>query len=292
MTSERVSRAPRIGRCLAALLLGGTLVGLAVAASSVPDLFARADAAFEARHVPERMAEAIAGYEALLPELPDLSVQSRAYVLNRLAQLCYEVTTFIPGDTPEDRVSFEKGRDYGLRSLRLDAGFARHEEADFAAAVSTVSDPAALLWTADNWGGLCGMNPLEGFLHLRNVRTLYERCLVVSETYWGASAHNALGALLVVTPVPFGGDPEAGRAHLEAAIALAPSYLQNRVVYAQYWGFTYNAFGAVNGVRDAGLIDRELTAVLDAPLGDWPFWNREAKKEAEDLLRRLDEMGR
>jgi len=56
------------------------------------------------------------------------------------------------------------------------------------------------------------------------------------------------------------------------------------VVYAQYWGFTYDLFGKVNGIRDRDLIDRELNLVLDAPVGDWPFWNREAKREAEALL--------
>jgi len=272
-------------------LLGGTVIGLATSETPVTDILARADAAFDVRYIQEQMAEAIRGYESLLPTLDTLSVQSQTYVLDRLALLCYEATTFTLGNTPEDRRWFERGKAYGLRSLRLNAAFAQHETRDFATAVSGVTDPAALLWTANNWGGLCGMNPIEGLLHFKEVRALYERCLAVTETYWGASAHNALGALLVVTPVPLGGDPEKGKTHLEAAIALAPTYLQNRVVFAQYWGFTYDVFGNVNGVRDAALTERELTFVLTAPLGDWPFWNREAKKEAEILLLRVEEMG-
>jgi hypothetical protein len=45
----------------------------------------------------------------------------------------------------------------------------------------------------------------------------------------------------------------------------------------------------MNGVRDRELIERELSFVLEAPIGRWPFWNREAKKEAELLLKKLEE---
>ncbi|MBE0634780.1 hypothetical protein IH601_02115, partial [Candidatus Bipolaricaulota bacterium] len=57
-----------------------------------------------------------------------------------------------------------------------------------------------------------------------------------------------------------------------------------------YWGFTYNFFGQMTGIRDADLVERELTLVLDASIGDWPFWNREAKKNAAHLLETLQEM--
>jgi len=257
---------------------------------SLSELIADARSAFEERFAQERMFEAIAAYESILAQLDPSRTQSASFVLDRLAQLCYEATTFSPGNTEEDRALFERGKAYGLRSLRLNPEFAQNEDDDFAAAVAHATDPAALLWTADNWGALCGMNPIEGLLQFGKVRTLYERCLAVDESYWGASAHNALGAMLVVTPGPFGGDPEAGIAHLETAVALAPDYLLNRVVRAQYWGFSFDFFGRIDGVRDAAFISSELCAVLDAPVGDWPFWNREAHREAEILLRKLEEL--
>ncbi len=249
----------------------------------------RGETAFEGRFAAEQMAEAIAAYEAALPDLESLPIETRAFVLDRLAQLQYELTTFSPGDTPDDRVAFQKGKDYGLRSLRLNPGFAALENDDFEAAVAHVTDPAALLWTADNWGALFHYDPIGGMFNIGKVRALYERCLAVDEGYWGASAHNALGAMLVVTPRAFGGDTDAGRDHLERALSLDPAYLENRVVYAQYWGFSYDLFGNVNGVRDATFAEEQLQAVLDAPIGDWPFWNREAKLEAEALLNRLRE---
>jgi len=257
-------------------------------------LLADARSAFEQRHIEEQLIEALRLYETALELAPTSQTASQrasvAEILNRLSQLCYEATTFSPGNTDEDHLLFERGRSYGLERLRLSPGFAAAESDDFATAVSFVDDPAALLWTADNWGALCGMNPIEGLLQFGKVRTLYERCLEVEETYWGASAHNALGALLVVTPAALGGDPDAGIAHLETAVELAPDYLLNRVVRAQYWGFTYDFFGQIDGVRNAPFVEAELIAVLAQPIGDWPFWNREAWVEAEALLRTLEEM--
>lgn len=281
-----------LGMLIFAIEIGiriGIGIGATMQAGASPEeLLAQAEAAFQQRFIQEKMEEAIAAYEALLPTLAALPVQSQAFVLDRLAQLYYELTTFSPGDTPEDKELFLKGKEYGLRSLRLNPQFKALERSNFAKAVSYITDPAALLWTADNWGAIFGYEPLQGMAGVGKVKALYERCLEVQEDYWGASCHNALGALLVTTPDFLGGDLQAGKEHLERAIALAPDYLENHVVYAQYWGFTYDFFGNVNGVRDRELIERELNFVLQAPIGKWPFWNREAKKEAQRLLKLLE----
>ncbi|MFQ6034069.1 MAG: TRAP transporter TatT component family protein, partial [Candidatus Bipolaricaulia bacterium] len=273
-------------------LLGAAawLAGQAMADGGTPEeLIAQANAAFAARFDEGEMREAIADYEAVLPYLDGLAVQSQAFVLDRLSQAYYELTTFSEGSPPEDRGLFAQGKGYGFQSLALNPGFAEWQDRDFKRALSSVADPAALLWTADNWGAIFGYDPWQGMNNVGKVKALYERCLEVDEAYWGASCHNALGALLVTTPDFLGGDLQAGKEHLERAIALAPDYLENHVVYAQYWGFTYDTFGKMNGIRDRALIERELGLVLEAPIGRWPFWNREAKKEAAALLERLKE---
>jgi len=276
---------------LVGVVLSAALFGLSATASegSLSELVERADAAFRERFFEGRMKEAIAFYELILG-LDPLPVQSQAFVLNSLSQLCYELTTFSEGDTPQDRHLLLKGKDYGLRGLRLVPGFVEWEEEDFRKAVGVAGDPAALLWTANNWGALFEYDPLQGIFGVNSVRAMYERCLAIEESYWGASAHNALGALLIVVPEILGGDVEKGKRHLERAVTLNPDYLENRVVYAQYWGFAYDFLGNVNGIRDRALIERELGLVLEAPIGDWPFWNREAKKEVQILLAQLREL--
>jgi hypothetical protein len=282
---------PRTVACLS------TAVLLAVASAAIAwgeetpltDWIERGNAAFDERFSPEKMDEAIAAYETALATFESLPPETHAFVLNRLTQLSYERTTFTPGNTPDDKLAFQAGKNYGLLSLRLNPAFAAMEEDDFDAAVAAVTDPSALLWTADNWGALFAYDPIGGMFQIGKVRALYERCLEIDETYWGASAHNALGAMLVVTPTALGGDEAAGLDHLERAVALDPTYLINRVVRAQYWGFTYDLFGNINGIRDAAFVEEQLGIVLDAPIADWPFWNREAQREAQDLLAELEE---
>jgi len=264
--------------CLSVLFLSA----LPGASGSPPNLLAQADAAFSERFEPARMEEAISYYEEALSIVP---IQSEGFVLDRLAQCCYEMTTFSPGNTPDDKDLFEKGKEYGLRSLRLNPDFARLEEKDFVEAVGYITDPAALLWTANNWGALFSYDPLLGMIDVGKVKALYERGIEIAEDYWGGSFHNALGAMLVTLPSFLGGSVEEGRSHLERAIEISPDYLENHVVYAQYWGFTYDLFGKASGIRDPELIERELDFILSAQIGDWPFWNREAKKEAEALLK-------
>ncbi len=257
---------------------------------SLVDRVAEADAAFTVRYVQENLLQALSRYEDVLPELADLGIQSQATVLNRLSQLCYEATVFSEGDTSEDGALFERGKAYGFQSLRLNPHFEASETSGFRDAVSHVTDPAALHWTASNWGKLCGMNPIEGLLQQGKVLALFSRSVEIDPGYFGGSSASSLGSLLIMSPAALGGDAEAGLALIEDAIALNPAYLSNRTILAEYWGFTYGYFGQLTGIRDAELIERELTAVLEAELGTWLFWNRQAKANAERLLRQLEEM--
>lgn len=271
------------------ILLFASLASVAGAESPM-DLIVQADFFYMTRQVEEDMTQAIALFEAVIPDLDTLSMNSQSYVLNRLSQLYYEATMFSEGDTSDDGELFEKGKAYGLQSLRLNQQFAEIENQDFNQAVSYATDAAALHWTASNWGKLCGMNPIQGLLQQDSVLALFSRCVEVDREYWGGSSSSSLGSLLIMSPSALGGDKEAGLALVEDSITLDPSYLSNRVILAEYWGFTYNFLGQLTGVRDAELIERELAIVLDAEVGDWFFWNLQAKKLAAKLLAQLQEM--
>ena len=276
--------------CLAILLALSTGVVTILGTDSPPDLIAQADLAYTTRYLQESMAQAIALYEAVLPDLDTLSAWSQAYVLNRLSQLCYEAAMFTEGNTPEDKELFTQGKAYGFQSLRLNEEFVAHESSGFEEALSYVTDAAALHWTANNWGMLCGMNPIQGLLQQGSVLALFARCVELDPDFWGGSAASALGSLLIMVPRPLGGDDEAGLALVEDSILMDPSYLHNRIILAEYWGFTYGYFGQLTGIRDAELIERELALVLEGEIGDWPFWNRQAKIAAERLLTQLREI--
>jgi hypothetical protein len=157
-------------------------------------------------------------------------------------------------------------------------------------AIAVATNIAALHWTASNWGIICGINPIVGLLQQENVLAMFRRAVDLDPSYWGASPSSSLGSLLIMSPEFFGGDPETGLALIESSIESDPTYLPNHVVLAQYWGFTYGYYGNLTGVRDADLIERELALVLNADVDGWPFWNRNAKRNAQRLLDQLHEM--
>ena len=279
---SHVSRPPICGLALVFLLFAGFVSALGE--DSPMDLIAQADLAYTTRYLQESMTEAIALYEAVLPNLDTLSDWSQAYVLNRLSQLCYEAALFAEGDTPEDKELYTRGKAYGFQSLRLNEEFVAHEPEGLEEALTYVTDLAAMHWTANNWGMLCGINPIQGLLEQGSVLALFARCVELEPGFWGSSSASALGSLLIMLPGPMGGDDEAGLALVEDSLARDPTYLNNHIILAEYWGFTYNFLGALTGVRDAELIEREVAIILEAEIGDWPFWNRQAKIAAERLL--------
>ncbi len=284
----RASRLPALCAGVVFLLFVGFLSG---AGEDPPmELIAQADFAYTTRHVWESMTEALALYEEVLPCLDTLSDWYQAYVLNRLSQLCYEAAMFAESDAAEDEELYTRGNEYGFRSLRLNEEFTAHESEGFREALSYVTDVAAMHWTANNWGMLCGLHPIQGLLEQGSVLALFSRCVELDPGFWGASAASALGSLLIMVPGPMGGDDEAGLSLVEDSIVRDPAYLHNRIILAEYWGFTYNFLGALAGVRDAELIERETAIVLEGEIGDWPFWNRQAKIAAERLLAQLRDL--
>lgn len=233
---------------------------------------------------------AITLYEKAWKLRDQLDNQSQAHIANRLAQLNYELTFYLNPKTQQEQIELllRQGKEYGLKSLRLNLWFKSWEGDDIKKALSFVNDVEALLWTAHCWGAWLQYHPMQGMVNIRKVKAMYERAIEIDESYWSGSAHNALGALLIITPDFLGGNDKKGKKHLQKALTIAPDYLINHTVYAEYWGFTYNIFGNKAGIRDRKLIKRELNFVLQAPVGKkHPFWNRQAKKNAKFLLAEL-----
>lgn len=272
---------------LVLLLLAGCV---ALGMESVADRIAHADAVYLSRYLPANMDETITLYESVLPSLDTLPVQSQAHILDRLSQLCYEATMLTEGNTPEDEALFIKGKDYAFQSLRLNEEFVTHNRNGLRAALQYATDPAATYWAASNWGMILKMNPMKGLMEQGSVIDLFERTIELDRDFFGGGAASSLGSLLVMVPSMMGGDDKRGLALIQESIEMDPTYLRNRVILAEYWGFTYNMFGKLTGVRDAELIEKETAIVLSTDIGDWPFWNRQAKAEAKRLLAQLHEM--
>lgn len=253
------------------------LVGIAFGSEEHEGVLPAAVELYPQRYELPVLERIISIYEEALEERGD-----DAEILSRLAQFWYERAMLVPKE--EKKACFERARDYALEALRADTGFAaREKEEGLVAAIQASENKAALLWYATAQGQLLGMmNPLSAFRLMKPVQAAYERVVELEETFWGCSALHALGALeanLATTPVVnlfFRASLERAREeYFERALALCPDYLENYRVYAEEYALPK---------EDAELFRELLEKVLNGPIGDWPFWNRIAKMNAEVLI--------
>jgi tetratricopeptide (TPR) repeat protein len=271
------------------------LILFAVASHSAPDatsLIQQGDQAFDKRfnitaNQPDDfftaylpfLRQAIDAYQQAVPLLGNLPVQSQAHIYNRLSQLDYELSKLLT-DQSDIEKALLVGKDAALASMKLHPGF---DEQNVAATVKFVDDAAPLEWGGNNWGTYLGFHPLQGLTDVGKVQALYERAIAVDETYQGGSPHNSLGSLLAAQ-----GDLPDAKSHFERAIAIDSNYLENYVVYVQYFGFSHDLFtGQLTGVRlgQEDFIQKNLNFVLDAPIeSTHPLWSWFAKREAQQFL--------
>jgi tetratricopeptide (TPR) repeat protein len=260
-----------------------TVLGLAFATAlmlspahgqSVPALIVEAEALLPVRYELANLEAAIRLYEQALAQEPRHAVS-----LTRLAQLWYEWAVLVPQELEES--GWRKAAEYGFQALGL-AGLTAAQGTPDAALrqlLSSATDAAPILWAAHGWGQLLGrMNPFSAFFALPKIRAMYERVIELDPGYWGGSGPQAYGALLANLSdygILFGVKLADAKFYFEWALRLDPTYLENHVVYA--WEYARRA-------NDRALFERLLRHVLDAPIGDWPFWNRYAQARAEEYL--------
>jgi len=264
-----------MNRAVLGFAVAAALVIASVACGqSVPALIAEAEALFSVRYELTNLEAAIRLYEQALAQDPG----NRAY-LTRLAQFWYEWAVLVPPE--EEEPGLRKAADFGFQALGL-SGLAAAQgmsDAAFRQLLAAATDAAPILWAAHGWGQLLGtMNPFAAFGRLPKIRAMYARVIELDPGYHGGSGPQAYGALLANLSdwgILFGVRLADAKAFFEWAIALDPSYLENHVAYAREYAVR---------AKDRRLFEDLLQRVLDAPIGDWPFWNRYAKDMAAEYL--------
>ncbi|KUK26115.1 MAG: hypothetical protein XD60_1722 [Acetothermia bacterium 64_32] len=271
---------------MAALLLAA---GALAPGQSAAELLDQAEGLLATRYLPENLRSAIDLYERALA----LSPQDTA-LMTKLAQLWYEL-----GITAEDKASsrraFQRGADLGFSALGFEGlGEVQKTPAEgFEGRVSQSENVAALYWSAKCWGMLVDTGGLSAQLNAiftgmpAKVRALYLAAIALDETYFGGGPHEDYGALLVnfTRFHLYGATLEEAKAHFDRAIEIASGagYLIPFVTYAEQYAVR---------AGDRALFEDLLRHVLQAPIGDWPFWNRIAKEKAQELLSQADRLFR
>jgi hypothetical protein len=84
-------------------------------------------------------------------------------VVNKLSQAYYTLANVFV-DPSENEDIYLKGKNWGLKSLRMNPGFAELEKSRFDSAVAAETDAAALYWTNSNWLRVAQKNPLQAVM--------------------------------------------------------------------------------------------------------------------------------
>lgn len=190
---------------------------------------------------------------------------------------------------------YQKGRDYGLRSLALEservAAAARSgpvEELDQVLREDFDEEQlAALFWTAMCWGSWINVNlaEMEAVADLPRAEAMMRRALELDETYFHAGPHLFFGMTNASRPEMLGGKPAEARAHFERVFELTEKkFLLAYVFFAQ----TY----AVQ-IQDRALFLEALAYVDRAPFDIAPgteLFTAVAKQRAGELRGRMGEL--
>ena len=141
-------------------------------------------------------------------------------------------------------------------------------------------DLPSLYEFAAAWSGWIRLNSSDwnAIADVSKVTALFERCLILDETYDGGGAHVYLGVIKSFLPATLGGKPELGRQHFEKAIEIsAGQNLMISVLMAEHYA---------RNIFDQEIHDSLLTTVLEAPAESpgYTLINMLAKQQAEKLL--------
>ena len=225
--------------------------------------------------------KAISTYEQALNVIPEDEVQTRAYVLDRLAQGYFELGFAYLTDRDAQEQAFGKGKDYALESLRLDPQFVKAEQESFRTALSRATDVKAVFWYGNNLGSYLNFHFLTALSGgMNDVKAAFERAITLDESYLGGGPWRAIGSFLAKVPSFLGGDKVKARDAFARAIKIAPDFLENYVDDAEYvakpskdWNeFCTELHTAVEKGKDA--------AVMSA----WPLYNALALQRANRLI--------
>ncbi len=225
--------------------------------------------------------QAITLWQEALPLLPADAVQTKAQVLNHLAEGYFELAEGYLTTTKDKEAAYEQGKDAALASLRLDPSFDLTQAKDgFRAALSGSRDVAGIFWYGNDLGRWLNHHVLTAITGgMQDVLASFERAVALDETYLGGGPQRSLACFLAQVPGVLGGDLEAAKAAFERAIALDPGFIENYVDYAEYYA---------KPKKDWDLFTKLLDTALEkgkdeGTVAEWPFYNALALKRAQTL---------
>ncbi len=208
-------------------------------------------------------------------------------IVNKLSQAYYTLgNVFV--DPSKNKDIYVKGKNWGLKSLRMNPGFVKLEKSRFDSAVAAETDVAALYWTNSNWLRVAQKNPLQAVFAGVTKRTsaIMNRLLELDTSYLAGGIYRSYGAYY--SGLPIGKDMNKALAYLchvvdepsycndKDKVPGADEYFENRTFFVEFYLMPKKQW------KDAARI---LQSVIDDPVGNkFPFMNAYSHEHAKELL--------
>jgi hypothetical protein len=215
-------------------------------------------------------------------------------IVNKLSQAYYTLANvFVDEDDNED--IYIKGKNWGLKSLRMNPEFNDLEGGRFDESVARETDFAALYWTNSNWLREAQKDPIGAVFAgvPKKTQMISERLLEIAPDYLSGGVYRSYGAYYSGLPAMFGRDYEKALYYLcfvvdepdycegQETIAGADEYFENRSFFVEFYLMPKKQW------QDSARI---LQSIIDDPIGDkFPFMNSYSKIHAQELLTQVQE---
>ncbi len=241
---------------------------------------------------PELVREAIPASLLILDGLIETDPEN--YELLVLASQGYSgyAMAFVEDEDPERaKKLYLRGRDYGLRALRLCKKFRKamdnREPMDLALKKLNKDFVPAMFWTVSNWAAYIYLSRRDTsvLFEISDVTALMERLRELNPEYFYGGVYLLYALYYANQPALTGGGPEKAKEEFEKVFKISnDKFLLARVLFAKFYAVP---------LKDEALFEAELKKVLDTPsdvLPDALFMNEVAKIKAKNLLRRKGEL--
>ena len=265
------------------LLVIGHGVGIAQATELITAADLRYDRwsqAFDYDAYQDDLECAIDLYEQALGTFPQGGSEARFALLIRLSQAHFELAEGYFADVRDAEELYSRGKDYALMALRLDPEFASIEKTSFRAALSSAADVEAIFWYGNTLGRFLEFHRFTAMRGgVRDVQACFERAVELDPTYMEGGPLRSLASFYAQVPGFLGGDMGHAETLFQQALAVGPTFLENRVNWAEF---------VLKPQRDwSTLCDAVNTVTAQAEdsttMATWPLYNRLALQRAQAL---------
>ncbi len=183
--------------------------------------------------------------------------------------------------------SYLQGMEAGARALKLsNPGFAERIQKGeaWSSAISDVDEKSlhGMYWYAANLGKWGLLDSIATILRYKDrAFALVQKVYEVDKTFGYGAAPRYFGAAALKVPV--GKDPERSKEMFDESMAIAPNYLDTKLLYAEYYAVY---------VDDEELFRTTLQAIADTPddvIAGWEPETRNAKRIAAQMLENIED---